>query len=97
LDSKRNFQQNKANFFQHIKKVKNKENIAEIKDLITENLGKYDHYLDFLNNENAYWTNWHKPLLLSIEYYQQDEKDFIPISRDLHTEHILPKNGIETI
>ena len=29
--------------------------------------------------------------MLSIEYYQHDEKDFIAISRDLHTEHILPK------
>lgn len=81
----------KQTSFNILKRVKNKESINEIKDLITENLDKYDHYLGFLNNENAYWTNWHKPLLLSIEYYQQDEKDFVPISRDLHTEHILPK------
>lgn len=81
----------KQTSFKILKKVKNKENISEIKSLIKENLDKYDNYLNFLGNENVYWMNWHKPLLLSIEYYQQDERDFIPIARDLHTEHILPK------
>ncbi|MFC4231318.1 DUF262 domain-containing protein [Parasediminibacterium paludis] len=81
----------KQTSFNILKKVKQKSNIEEIKALITDNLNKYDNYLGFLSNENAYWTNWHKPLLLSIEYYQQDARDFIPISRDLHTEHILPK------
>ena len=81
----------KQTSFNVLKKVKNKENINEIKNLLIENLGKYEYYLNFLSNENAYWTNWHKPLLLSLEYYQHDEKDFIEISRDLHTEHILPK------
>ena len=74
-----------------IKKVKEKADISVIKNLITENLEKYDAYTAFLNTDNAYWTYWHKPLLLSIEYHQHDEKDFIAISRDLHTEHILPK------
>lgn len=81
----------KQTSFNILKKVKNKENINEIKALIIDNLKKYDDYLDFIKNENAYWTNWHKPLLLSIEYYQHEEKDYISISRDLHTEHILPK------
>ncbi len=35
--------------------------------------------------------NWHKPLLLAVEYFQQDDREYIPITRDLHTEHILPK------
>lgn len=81
----------KQTSFNVLKKVKAKADISVIKNLVTENLEKYDEYTDFLNTDNAYWTNWHKPLLLSIEYYQQDEKDFITISRDLHTEHILPK------
>jgi len=81
----------KQTSFNILKKIKAKADISEVKSLITENLDKYDDYTDFLNTDNAYWTNWHKPLLLSIEYYQQDEKDFISISRDLHTEHILPK------
>jgi uncharacterized protein with ParB-like and HNH nuclease domain len=81
----------KQTSFNILKKVKAKADISEIKNLIIENLERWDYYIDFLNNENAYWMNWHKPLLLSIEYYQQEEKDFIPISRDLHTEHILPK------
>lgn len=81
----------KQTSFNILKKVKANADISEIKKLIVENLDRWDYYIDFLNNENAYWMNWHKPLLLSIEYYQQEEKDFIPISRDLHTEHILPK------
>ena len=36
-------------------------------------------------------AEWHKPLLLSLEYYEHDVKEFVPISSDLHTEHILPK------
>lgn len=86
----------KQTSFNILKKVKNKESINEIKNLIVENLEKYDHYLEFINNENVYWMSWHKPLLLSIEYYQQDEKEFVPISRDLHTEHILPKEWNRT-
>lgn len=81
----------KQTSFNILKKVKNNESINEIKALITENLDKYDHYLDFLATENAYSANWHKALLLSIEYYQHDQKDFVSISRDVHTEHILPK------
>jgi uncharacterized protein with ParB-like and HNH nuclease domain len=86
----------KQTSFNILKKVKSKASIQEIKELIVENLDKYDNYLDFISNENAYWTNWHKPLLLSIEYYQQDDKDFISISRELHTEHILPKEWDRT-
>lgn len=81
----------KQTSFNILKKVKMNEGINEVRKVILDNLDKYDSYLDFLSNENAYWTQWHKPLLLAIEYYQHDEKDYIPISRDLHTEHILPK------
>ncbi len=81
----------KQTSFNILKRVKNQSDVSEIKDLIIDNLSKYEPYQDFLSTENAYWTNWLKPTLLSIEYFQQDQKDFIPISRELHAEHILPK------
>jgi len=81
----------KQSAFNILKKVKNKDNIGEIKDLIVDNLSKYSNYKEFLINNNVYWTAWLKPLLLSVEYFEHDQKDFIPISRDLQIEHILPQ------
>jgi len=86
----------KQTSFNILKKVKNKADINEIKFLIQENLSKYENYKNFLSIENAYWTNWLKPVLLSIEYFQQDQREFIPISRELHVEHILPKEWNKT-
>ncbi len=72
--------------------VKPVQDISEIKKLIVNNIGERD-YLTFLDNKNAYNSTWHKPVLLAIEYYlhEKDKIDFIPITNDLHTEHILPK------
>lgn len=81
----------KQTSFNIIRKVKNNEPLENIKSVIKENLDKYQLYTDFLKNENMYWMNWHKPLLLAVEYFQQDDREYIPIARDLHTEHILPK------
>lgn len=81
----------KQTSFNVIRKVKNNEPLDHIKSVIKENLDKYQFYTDFLQNENMYWMNWHKPLLLAVEYFQQDDREYIPITRDLHTEHILPK------
>ena len=55
------------------------------------NLNIYENYLLSLDRNNIYSFKWHKPLLLAIEYYQQDNYQFIEINKDLHTEHILPK------
>lgn len=81
----------KQTSFNIIRKVKNNEPLENIKSVVKENLDKYQFYTDFLKNENMYWMNWHKPLLLAVEYFQQDDREYIPITRDLHTEHILPK------
>lgn len=81
----------KQTAFNILKKVKNKSNLEEIKDLIITNLAKYDSYTDFLSNEYVYWTAWLKPMLLSVEYSEVDHKDFMPITRDLQIEHILPQ------
>ncbi len=81
----------KQTSFNVLKKVKNKASILEIKILLQDNLGKYENYEHFLSTDDAYGTNWLKPILLAVEYFQQDKRDFIPIVRDLHAEHILPK------
>ena len=80
----------KQTSFNILKKTKNKENIEDIKNLIIENLQKYEDYKGLLSTDYAYWTNWLKPVLLAVEYFEHDEKEFISISRDLHAEHILP-------
>jgi hypothetical protein len=80
----------KQTSFNILKKTKNKESIEDIRNLIIENLQKYDDYKGLLSTDYAYWTNWLKPVLLAVEYFEHDEKEFIPISRDLHAEHILP-------
>jgi len=62
-----------------------------IKTIIEKNLNKYDDYKKSLNSNYVYWERWLKPLLLSIEYFENEKKDFIPIVRDLQIEHILPQ------
>lgn len=80
----------KQTSFNILKKTKNKENIEDIRNLIIENLQKYEDYKGLLSTDYAYWVNWLKPVLLAVEYFEHDEKEFIPINRDLHAEHILP-------
>lgn len=71
--------------------VKEKKEISFIKDVIVRNLSVYEPYIHSLDRKNIYDFKWHKPLLLAIEYNQQDNYQYIEISNDLHTEHILPK------
>ncbi|ESU25624.1 hypothetical protein FSS13T_15760 [Flavobacterium saliperosum S13] len=54
----------------------------EILDLVERNL----------NSERAAMNAWMKPLLIMLEYCSTDNKKpaFIPLSKDLHLEHILP-------
>ena len=77
-----------------LKKVKNNESIENIKDIIVENLKRYDNYIKALESEYIFWERWLKPLLLSIEYtkWGEGERDFIPIERNLQIEHILPQS-----
>ncbi|WP_164112008.1 MULTISPECIES: DUF262 domain-containing protein [Sphingobacterium] len=81
----------KQTSFNIIKAIKRNEPVDVIIDLIKENISKYESYEVFLDNESLYFNNWHKPLLLAVEYFEQDDREFIPITRELHTEHILPK------
>lgn len=81
----------KQTSFNIIKAVKKNEPIDVIIDMVKENISKYEPYEAFLDNESLYFINWHKPLLLAVEYFEQDDREFIPITRELHSEHILPK------
>lgn len=73
--------------------IENDEEIIKdgIKTIIEKNLNKYDYYEKSLDSNYVYWERWLKPLLLSIEYFENEKKDFIPIVRDLQIEHILPQ------
>lgn len=73
--------------------IENDEEVIKdgIKTIIEKNLSKYDYYEKSLNSNYVYWERWLKPLLLSIEYFENEKKDFIPIVRDLQIEHILPQ------
>lgn len=81
----------KQTSFNIIKMVKENKSIDEIKSIIVNNLSEYSNYLDYLDRANIYSSKWHKPLLLAIEYNQQDNYPYIEINKSLHTEHILPQ------
>ncbi|WP_314886092.1 DUF262 domain-containing HNH endonuclease family protein [Aggregatibacter segnis] len=81
----------KQTSFNILRMVKEGRGILDIKKEIMGNLNIYENYLLSLDRNNIYSFKWHKPLLLAIEYHQQDNYQFIEINKDLHTEHILPK------
>lgn len=81
----------KQTSFNILRMVKEGRSILDVKKEIMGNLNIYENYLLSLDRNNIYSFKWHKPLLLAIEYYQQDDYQFIEINKDLHTEHILPK------
>ncbi|MDO4768859.1 MAG: DUF262 domain-containing HNH endonuclease family protein [Brachymonas sp.] len=81
----------KQTSFKILKMTKEGKEISHIKDEILKNLNIYESYLSSLERHNIYSFKWHKPLLLSIEYNQQDNYQFIEINKELHTEHIFPQ------
>lgn len=81
----------KQTSFNIIKLVKSNKPIDEIKKLMLENLKEYPNYLLSLERNNIYSFKWHKALLLAVEYEQRDVYQFVEITKDLHTEHILPQ------
>ena len=81
----------KQTSFNILRMVKEGRSILYVKKEIMGNLNIYENYLLSLDRNNIYSFKWHKPLLLAIEYHQQDDYQFIEINKDLHTEHIRPK------
>ncbi len=82
--------------FNIIKAVKDNRSIEKIKDIMRENLKKYDttkSYKEWLDYADAYDLKWVKPTLLLLEYFSKDDEiGFIEMDNKLHTEHILPRN-----
>ncbi len=86
----------KQTAFNILKKVKNNESIENIKDIILENLKRYDNYIKALESEYIFRERWLKPLLLSIEYTKWEKLDFIPIERNLQNRtYLTTKCGIQ--
>jgi uncharacterized protein with ParB-like and HNH nuclease domain len=91
----------------YTKKDKNKETennifnnlsqIEQIKYIIEENLKEHGDFKNYIMSENAYSKRWAKPILLLLEYdlYEDDTKehtkDYIPITKTLHLEHVMPQ------
>jgi uncharacterized protein with ParB-like and HNH nuclease domain len=87
----------KQTSFKILKLVKNKENIEKIKDEIRNNLKRYNTTQTFreeLQGPEAYYRKWAKPVLLMVEYFMDDAEvpSFIPMTKKLQLEHILPQN-----
>lgn len=90
----------KQTSFNILKAVKDNKNVDEIKAIINENL-KYNSTTKNCENElkgrNIYGRKWDKPILLLVEYFSTDSQNqaFIPITSQLHLEHVLPQEPKE--
>ena len=84
------------------KKNKNTEDILDsklemIKSLLLKNLNEHKHYVEYLDSNNCYSRKWLKSILLMLEYeyHENDDlnynKSYIPITKTLHVEHIMPQ------
>lgn len=88
----------KQTSFNLIKLVKNNTSIKELQQEIDNQLKNYNIITLVKSNlsfENVYNTQWLKPLLLWIEYNELDNCIFIPITRTVQVEHILPEKWEE--
>ena len=85
----------KQTSFNLIKWIKEKKSITFIKEELDKKL-EADKILDLvvrnLTSERIATEPWIKPLLLMMEYNVTDDSklSFIPLSKDVHLEHILP-------
>lgn len=90
----------KQTSFNILKAVKDNKNVDEIKVIINENLKYYSttkNYADELKGRYIYGRKWDKPILLLVEYFSTDSQNqaFIPITSQLHLEHVLPQEPTE--
>ena len=85
----------KQSSFNLIKWIKEKKSIDYIKEELDKKL-ESDQILDLvvrnLTSERIATEPWIKPLLLMMEYNVTDDSklSFIPLSKEVHLEHILP-------
>lgn len=82
----------KQTSFNIIKLIKENKPFTEIQDLIDKKIAEdriIELALDSLNGD-IYHTAWGKPILCMIENNQSDKPVWIPLTRDLHIDHIIP-------
>lgn len=89
------FKQTSFNILDSLKKQKS---IADIKDIMLENITKNDttnKYKANIESSQVFGYKWVKPILLMVEYfyYRNDDSkvDFVKLNSQLHLEHILPQ------
>lgn len=80
-----------------LKKVKSDAPYSSIRKVIQDRREEHsilDRVRDNLQSEDVTDQRWHKPLLIAIEYLMSTGRKIerIDSSRELHREHVLPKN-----
>ena len=84
----------KQTSFNLIKFIKEGRLLSFIREELNKKLEADNIFQLALSNlkSNAAKTSWIKPVLMMIEYKQTDneDKDFVPLYRKVHLEHILP-------
>ena len=86
----------KQTSFNLLKLIKNNAPISTIKEELKSNLENYGTTKSFkeeLKSSYVYGRRWDRAVLLLVEYFSTDnnKENFIPLSANLHLEHILPQ------
>jgi uncharacterized protein with ParB-like and HNH nuclease domain len=86
----------KQSSFNLIKLIKSNSPIEKIKEELKSNLEYYGTTKSFkeeLHSSYVYGRRWDRAVLLLVEYFSTDnnKENFIPLSANLHLEHILPQ------
>jgi len=86
----------KQSSFNVLKLIKSNAPIKKIKEELKSNLEFYDTTKSFkeeLQSSYVYGRRWDRAVLLLVEYFSTDDnkENFIPLSSNLHLEHILPQ------
>ncbi|MCD8416096.1 DUF262 domain-containing HNH endonuclease family protein [Tenacibaculum dicentrarchi] len=86
----------KQTSFNLLKLIKSNSPIEKIKEELKSNLEYYGTTKSFkeeLQSSYVYGRRWDRAVLLLVEYFSTDnnKENFIPLSSNLHLEHILPQ------
>ncbi|MBM2817132.1 MAG: hypothetical protein HW421_3894 [Ignavibacteria bacterium] len=83
----------KQTSFNLIKQVKNNMRIEEIEEFLKNDLDKIVPTTIDALNDDIYEKAWCKPLFCLLEYNATDASrlSWIPLTKDLHLEHIIPQ------
>ena len=86
----------KQTSFNLLKLIKSNAPISTIKEELKSNLENYGTTKSFkeeLQSSYVYGRRWDRAVLLLVEYFSTDDnkENFIPLSANLHLEHILPQ------